>query len=106
MSSSFCDRSWRQAIEKQMDRIEHVHRFTRVRGSFSRRKKKTRRWPKPASGSSRRLLGGTSTAGEYDFWAEKLRDRVGIRLPKLGLKKEVVFDLIQTHKPQCTERIR
>src|SRR6202035_2155499 len=45
--------------------------------------------------------------GEYDFSAEKLRDSVGIRLPKLGgAKKEVFLDLIQTHKPQCTERIR
>ena len=49
----------RQAIEKQMDRIEHVHRFTRApsrwatRESSYRRKKKTRRWRKPASGSSR-----------------------------------------------------
>jgi hypothetical protein len=33
-------------------------------------------------------------------------DSVGIRLPKLGAKKEVFLDLIQTHKPQCTERIR
>jgi hypothetical protein len=44
--------------------------------------------------------------GEYDFSAEKLRDSVGIRLPKLGAKKEVFLDLIQTDKPQCTERIR
>ena len=48
----------RQAIEKQMDRIEHVHRFTRAvsgatRESSYRPKKKTRRWRKPASGSSR-----------------------------------------------------
>jgi hypothetical protein len=42
--------------------------------------------------------------GEYDFSAEKLRDSVGIRLPKF--KKEVFLDLIQTHNPQCTERIR
>jgi hypothetical protein len=26
--------------------------------------------------------------GEYDFSAEKLRDSVGIRLPKLGLKRK------------------
>ena len=43
--------------------------------------------------------------GEYDFSAEKLRDSVGIRLPKLGAKKEAFLDLIQTHKPQRTERI-
>ena len=34
--------------------------------------------------------------GEYDFSAEKLRDSVGIRLPKIGgLKKEAFLDLIQ-----------
>lgn len=48
----------RQAIEKQMDRIEHVHRFTRAvsvvtHGSFYRPSKKTRRWRRPASGSSK-----------------------------------------------------
>ena len=44
--------------------------------------------------------------GEYDFSAEKLRDSVGIRSQNWGAKKEVFLDLIQTHKPQCTERIR
>ena len=44
--------------------------------------------------------------GEYDFSAEKLRGSVGIRLPKLGAKKEVFLDLIRTDKPQCTGRIR
>ena len=89
-----------------------------TRGNSSRRKKKTRRWPKPASGSSRTafllelslsvaevgrdqgesrqalldaVAHGSTVAwrhlnllGEYDFSAEKLRDSVGIRLPKLG----------------------
>jgi len=45
----------RQPIEKQMDRIEHVH------------------------------------LGEYDFSAEKLRDSVGIRPPKLGVLKRKLF---------------
>jgi len=39
------------------------------------------RWP-----TARRLPGGTSTfnlLGEYDFLEEKLRDSMGIRLPKL-----------------------
>jgi hypothetical protein len=44
--------------------------------------------------------------GEYDFSAEKLRDSVGIRLPKLRGQKGGFLDLFQTHKPQCTERIR
>ena len=114
----------RQAIEKQMDRIEHVHRFTRAVSvgnprEFLQAEKETRRWPRPASGSSRtalsagiisicrrswkrlrmpraasrfstpsptarRLPGSTSTLLiEYDFSAEKRRDSVGIRLPKL-----------------------
>ena len=48
----------RQAIEKQMDRIEHVHPSRgpsqwATRGNSCRQRKKTRRSRKPASGSSR-----------------------------------------------------
>ena len=137
----------RQAIEKQMDRIEHVHRFTRaVSVGNPREFLQAEKEDQEMAEACKRLIKnciicwnylylsqkleqitdtesrealldavahGSTVAwrhlnllGEYDFSAEKLRDSVGIRLPKLGAKKEVFLDLIQTHKPQCTERIR
>jgi hypothetical protein len=137
----------RQAIEKQMDRIELVHRFTRpsqwaTRRNSSRRKKKTRRWPKPASGSSRtafsagiisicrgtwkslripraarrfstrwptarRLPGDTSTCSASMISRQKSCGTAsGSGSQNWGAKKVVFLDLIQTHKPQCTEGIR
>jgi hypothetical protein len=114
----------RQAIEKQMDRIEHVHRFTRAVSVGNPReflqaekedqemaeackrlikncvscsnylylsqKLERSRIPRAARrfstrwSTARRLPGGNNLHGEYDFSAEKLRDSVGNRLPKLG----------------------
>ena len=115
----------RQAIEKQMDRIEHVHRFTRAVSvgnprEFLQAEKEDQEMAEACkrliknciicwnylylsqkleeitdTGSREALLDavahGSTVAwrhlnllGEYDFSAEKLRDSVGIRLPKLG----------------------
>ena len=115
----------RQAIEKQMDRIEHVHRFTRAVSvgnprEFLQAEKEDQELAEACkrliknciicwnylylsqkleeitdTGSREALLDavahGSTVAwrhlnllGEYDFSAEKLRDSVGIRLPKLG----------------------
>jgi len=115
----------RQAIEKQMDRIEHVHRFTRAVSvgnprEFLQAEKEdqemaeackrliknciicwnylylSQKLEEITDTESREALldavahGSTvawrhlSLLGEYDFSAEKLRDSVGIRLPKLG----------------------
>jgi hypothetical protein len=50
----------RMSIEKVLHGVEHVHRFTRAvsvrsatRANFCKLRKKTRRWPRPANGSSR-----------------------------------------------------
>ena len=113
----------RQAIEKQMDRIEHVHRFTRAvhqaAGIIQAEKEDqemaeackrliknciicwnslylSQKLEEITDAESREALldavaDGSTVAwrhlnllGEYDFSAEKLRDSVGIRLPKLG----------------------
>jgi TnpA family transposase len=114
----------RQAIEKQMDRIEHVHRFTRAVSvgnprEFLQAEKEdqemaeackrliknciicwnylylSQKLEEITDAESREALldamaHGSTVAwqhlnllGEYDFSAEKLRDSVGIRLPKL-----------------------
>jgi TnpA family transposase len=52
----------RMAIERVLNGIEHVHRFTRAvsvgnpREFFCRRKNKNKKWPKRASGSSRNCI--------------------------------------------------
>jgi TnpA family transposase len=115
----------RQAIEKQMDRIEHVHRFTRaVSVGNPREFLQAEKEDQEMAEACKRLIKnciicwnylylsqkleeitdtesrealldavahGSTVAwrhlnllGEYDFSAEKLRDSVGIRLPKLG----------------------
>jgi TnpA family transposase len=115
----------RQAIEKQMDRIEHVHRFTRaVSVGNPREFLQAEKEDQEMAEACKRLIknciicwnylylsqkleeitdaesreglldavahGSTvvwrhlNLLGEYDFSAEKLRDNVGIRLPKLG----------------------
>jgi TnpA family transposase len=115
----------RQAIEKQMDRIEHVHRFTRAVSvgnprEFLQAEKEDQEmaeackrliknciicWnylylsqkleeitdPESREALLDAVAHGSTVAwrhlnplGEYDFSAEKLRDSVGIRLPKLG----------------------
>ena len=115
----------RQAIEKQMDRIEHVHRFRRaVSVGNPRAFLQAEKEDQEMAEACRRLIKnciicwnylylsqkleeimdaesrealldavahGSTVAwrhlnllGEYDFSAEKLRDSVGIRLPKLG----------------------
>jgi Tn3 transposase DDE domain len=115
----------RQTIEKQMDRIEHVHRFTRaVSVGNPREFLQAEKEDQEMAEASKRLIKnciicwnylylsqkleeitdtesrealldavahGSTVAwrhlnllGEYDFSAEKLRDSVGIRLPKLG----------------------
>ena len=47
----------RVSIEKVLSGIEHVHAFTRavsaIHANSCRRRRKNRRWPKPANGSSR-----------------------------------------------------
>jgi hypothetical protein len=53
----------RQAIERQLNKIEHAHRFTRAVSVVS--------WQH------------INLLGEYDFSDEKLRDSVGIKPPKL-----------------------
>jgi TnpA family transposase len=114
----------RQAIEKQMDRIEHVHRFTRAVSvgnprEFLQAEKEDQEMEEACKrliknciicwnylylsqkledmkdGAGREALldamaHGSPAAwrhlnllGEYDFSDEKLRDSVGIRLPKL-----------------------
>jgi TnpA family transposase len=114
----------RQAIEKQMDRIEHVHRFTRAVSvgnprEFLQAQKEDQELEEACkrliknciicwnylylsqkleeikdTASREALLDavahGSAVAwrhlnllGEYDFSDEKLRDSVGIRLPKL-----------------------
>jgi TnpA family transposase len=114
----------RQAIEKQMDRIEHVHRFTRAVSvgnprEFLQAEKEDQELEEACkrlikncitcwnylylsqkleeikdTASREALLDavahGSAVAwrhlnllGEYDFSDEKLRDSVGIRLPKL-----------------------
>ena len=115
----------RQAIEKQMDRIEHVHRFTRaVSVGNPREFLQAEKEDQEMAEACKRLIKnciicwnylylsqkleeitdtesrealldavahGSTVAwqhlnllSEYDFSAEKLRDSVGIRLPKLG----------------------
>jgi TnpA family transposase len=115
----------RQAIEKQMDRIEHVHRFTRAVSvgnprEFLQAEKEDQELEEACkrlikncitcwnylylsqkleeikdTASREALLDavahGSAVAwrhlnllGEYDFSDEKLRDSVGIRLPKLA----------------------
>jgi len=114
----------RQAIEKQMDRIEHVHRFTRaVSVGNPREFLQAEKEDQEMAEACKRLIKnciicwnylylsqkleeitdtesrealldavahGSAAAwrhfnllGEYDFSEEKLRDSVGIRLPKL-----------------------
>jgi hypothetical protein len=137
----------REAIEKQMDRIEHVHRFTRaVSAGNPRGFLQVEKEDQEMAEACKRLIKNCiicwnylylsqtleeimdnksrealldaaahdatvawrhlNLLGEYDFSAEKLRDCVGIRLPTEGLKREAFLNLIQTHKPECTERIR
>ena len=115
----------RRAIEKQMDRIEHVHRFTRaVSVGNPREFLQAEKEDQEMAEACKRLIKnciicwnylylsqkleeitdtesrealldavahGSTVAwrhlnllGEYDFSAEKMRDSVGIRLPKLG----------------------
>jgi len=115
----------RQAIEKQMDRIEHVHRFTRaVSVGNPREFLQAEKEDQELEEACKRLIKnciicwnylylsqklqeikdtvsrealldavthGSAVAwrhlnllGEYDFSDEKLRDSVGIRLPKLA----------------------
>ena len=122
----------RQAIEKQMDRIEHVHRFTRAVSvgnprEFLQAEKEdqemaeackrliknciicwnylylSQKLEEITDAESREALldavaHGSTVAwrhlnllGEYDFSAEKLRDSVGIRLPKIGGLKRKFF---------------
>ena len=141
------DPALRQAIEKQMDRIEHVHRFTRAVSvgnprEFLQAEKEDQemaeackrliknciicwnylylsrswkilripraarrfstRWP-----TARRLPGGTSTCSASMISRQKSCGTAsGSGSQNWGAKKEVFLDLIQTHKPQCTERIR
>ena len=114
----------RQAIEKQLDRIEHVHRFTRaVSVGNPREFLEAAKEDQEMAEACKRLIKnciicwnylylsqkleeikdtadreaffdaaahGSAAAwrhfnllGEYDFSEEKLRDSVGIRLPKL-----------------------
>ena len=115
----------RQAIEKQLDRIEHVHPFTRaVSVGNPRELLEAEKEDQEMAEACKRLIKNciicwnylylsqkleeiTDTAdretfldavahgsaaawrhfnllGEYDFSEEKLRDSVGIRLPKLA----------------------
>ena len=72
----------RQAIEKQLDRIEHVHRFTRAVSvgnprEFLQAEKRTRRWRKPASGSSRTA----SSAGTISICRKSWKRS---RMPRAG----------------------
>src|SRR5215470_10941062 len=81
----------RQAIEKQMDRIEHVHRFTRAvsvgnpRQFLQAEKDTTEReaFLDAVAHGSAAAWRHFNLLGEYDFSEEKLRDSVGIRLPKI-----------------------
>src|SRR5260370_39315169 len=72
----------RQAIEKQLDRIEHVHRFTRpsrsaIHGNFYRRRKRTRRWRKPASGSSKTASSAGTISNCRKSWKRSRMPRPG-----------------------------
>src|SRR5208282_2590272 len=60
------------------------------------------RWP-----TARRLPGGTSTCSASMISRQKSCGTAsGSGSQNWGAKKEVFLDLIQTDKPQCTERIR
>ena len=60
------------------------------------------RWP-----TARRLPGGPSTCSASMISRQKSCGTAsGSGSQNWGAKKQVFLDLIQTHKPQCTERIR